>query len=127
MGGMGYTTTLTILAHTLHTHVDRCMRTKDVAYHIMVNDLHIAIKEWFCISKEELTREAAAHSWDETVDNVWHRLASCDHLLDLKSKKKGDPPPGQGISYVTDTRHLRILRRRLEEVMGKSARFQDPP
>ena len=70
MGGMGYTTTLAILAHTLHAHVDRCMRTKDVTYHIMVNDLHIAMKEWLCTSKEELTREAAARSWDETVDNV---------------------------------------------------------
>ena len=74
--------------------------------HIMVNDLHIAMKEWLSTSKEELTRETAAHSWDETVDNVWYRLAACDHLLDLKSKKKGDPPPGQGISYATDTRHL---------------------
>jgi hypothetical protein len=54
-------------------------------------------------------------------------LAACDHLLDLKLKKKGDPPPGQGISYATATRHLRILRRHLEEVMGKSARFQGPP
>ena len=127
MGGMGYTTTLVILAHTFHTHVDRCMRTKDVAYHIMINDLHRAMKEWLCTSKEELTREAAARTWDETVDNVWHRLAACDHLLDLKSKKKGDPPPGQGISYAAATIHLRILRRRLEEVMGKSARLKDPP
>ncbi len=70
MGGMGYTTTLVILAHTLHAHVDRCMRTKDVAYHIMVNDLHIAMKEWLCTSKEELTREEAGRRWDETVDNV---------------------------------------------------------
>ena len=30
MGDMGYTTTLAILTHD---HVDRCMRTKDVAYH----------------------------------------------------------------------------------------------
>ena len=45
MGGMGYTTTLTILTHTLHVHVDRCMRTKDVAYHIMDSDLHRAMKE----------------------------------------------------------------------------------
>ena len=64
---------------------------------------------------------------DETVDNVWHRLAACDHLLDLKSWKKGGPLPGQGISYAAATRHLRILRRRLEEVMGKSARLMDPP
>jgi hypothetical protein len=55
------------------------------------------------------------------------RLASFDHLLDLKSRKEGDPPPSKGISYVTTTRHLRILRRRLEEVMGKSARLMDPP
>ncbi len=80
----------------------------------MVNDLHTAMKEWFCTSKEELTREVAAHIWDETVDNVLHRLAACDHLLDLKSKKKGDPPPVQGISYATVTRHLRILRLRWE-------------
>jgi hypothetical protein len=127
MGGMGYTTTLVILAHTLHAHVDRCMRTKDVAYHLMTNDLHSAMKEWLYTSKEELTREAAARTSDETVDNVCHRLAACDHLLDLKSKKKGDPPPGQGISYAAATRHLRILRRRLEEVMGKSTRLKDPP
>jgi hypothetical protein len=70
MGGMGYTTTLAILALILHAHVDRFMRTKDVAYHIMVNDLHITMKECLCTSKEEVTREAAAHRWDETVDNV---------------------------------------------------------
>ena len=70
MGDMGYTTTLAILVHTLHAHVDRCKRTKDVAYHIMTNDLHSAMKEWLCTSKEELTREETARSWDETVDNV---------------------------------------------------------
>ena len=66
-------------------------------------------------------------NWDETVDNVCQRLTTCDHLLDLKSSKKGDPSPSQGISYATATRHLRILRRRLEEVMGKSASLMDPP
>jgi hypothetical protein len=72
MGGMRYTTTLVIrgVAHTLHAHVDRCMRTKDVAYHIMTNDLHNAMQEWLCTSKEELTRETTARTWDETVDNV---------------------------------------------------------
>ena len=69
----------------------------------------------------------AARTWDQTVDNVWHRLEACDHLLDLKSRKKGDPPPVQGISYASVTRHLRILCRRLEEVMGKSARLMDHP
>ena len=59
MGGMGYTTTLAILAHTPHTHVDRCMRTKNVAYHIMDNDLHKSMKGWFCTSKEELITESA--------------------------------------------------------------------
>jgi hypothetical protein len=80
--------------------------TKDVAYHIMINDLHRVMKECLCTIKEELTREVTAHTWDETVDNVWHRLVTCDHLLDLKSRKKGDPPLGQGISYTTSTRHL---------------------
>ena len=37
-------TTLAILGHTLHTHVDRYMRTKDVAYHIMDSDLHRSMK-----------------------------------------------------------------------------------
>ena len=68
---MEYTTTLVILKHTLDSHVDRCMRrTKDVTYHIMTNDLHSTMKEWLCTSKEEITREVAAHTWDETVDNV---------------------------------------------------------
>ena len=70
MGDMGYTTTLTILAHTLHDHVDRCMRTKDVAYHIMDSDLHRVMKEWLCTSTEKLIREVVTHTWDETVDNV---------------------------------------------------------
>ncbi len=72
---MGYTTTLTIISHTLYAHVDRCMQTKDVAHCIMENDLQRVMKEWLCASKEELTKEAAAHTWDDTVDNVWHRLA----------------------------------------------------
>ncbi len=87
---MEYTTTLVILTHTLHTHVDRCMRTKDVAYHIMTNDLYIAMKECPCTSKEELTRETAAHTWDETVDNVCHGLAACDHLLDSPTPRPLD-------------------------------------
>jgi hypothetical protein len=31
MTGMGYTTTLTVLSHGLHTHIERCMKTEDVA------------------------------------------------------------------------------------------------
>ena len=50
--------------------MDRYMRTKDVAYHIIINDLHRAMKEWFCTTREELTREVTVHTWDETVDNV---------------------------------------------------------
>ena len=43
---------------------------------------------------------------DVAVGNVWlwpgcHRLATCDHLLDIKSWKHGDPPPTQGISFAT--------------------------
>ena len=51
----------------------------------------------------------------------------CDHLLDLKSWKAGDTHPVPGLSYASATRQLRILRRRLEEVMGKKARFSVPP
>jgi hypothetical protein len=70
MDGMGYTTTLAIIAHTLYDHVDRCMQTKDVAYCIMENDLQRVMKEWLCTSKEELSKEEAGHTWDDTVDNV---------------------------------------------------------
>ena len=41
----------------------------------------------------------------------------CDHLLDFKSWKHNDPKPIQGISYATATRHLRMLRRRIEGLM----------
>jgi hypothetical protein len=51
----------------------------------------------------------------------------CDHLFDLKSWKHGDPKPIQGISYATATRHLRMLRRRIEGLLGKSARRKEPP
>ena len=33
-------------------------------------DLQRVMKEWLCTSKEELTKEEAAHTWDDTVDNV---------------------------------------------------------
>ncbi len=123
---MGYTTTLSFIAHTLHAHVDRCMKTEDVACQIMKKNLNKATQEWLCTSKAEMTREAEARSWDETVGNVWHRLAACDHLLDIKSLKHGDPPASHGISFATATRHLRILGRRMEEILGKSATHQDP-
>jgi hypothetical protein len=51
----------------------------------------------------------------------------CDHLLDFISWKHSDPKLIQGISYATVTRHLRILRRRIEGFMGKSVRRKDPP
>ena len=85
------------------------------------------MKEWLCTSKEEMTREAEARSWDETVDNVWHRIAMCDHLLEFKTWRHDDPKPLRGISYATATRPLRILRKRLEKLMGKSAWKGDPP
>ena len=38
-----------------------------------------------------------------------------------------DPKPLQGISYATATRHLRVLRKRLEKLMGRSAQSAGPP
>jgi hypothetical protein len=67
---MGYTTTLTVIAHTLHVHVDRCMQTEDVACQIMKNNLQRVMQVWLCTSKTEMTREAEGRSWDETTDNV---------------------------------------------------------
>jgi hypothetical protein len=70
MAGMGYATTLAVLSHALHAHIERCMKTEDVARQMMKNDLDRAMKDWLCTSKEELTGEAEARSWDETIDNV---------------------------------------------------------
>ena len=70
MSGMGYTTTLVVLSHSLHSHVDRCMKIRDVTYQIMQNDLLRAMQDWMCTSKAELTLEAGARSWDEATDNV---------------------------------------------------------
>jgi len=98
-----------------------------VTLQMMKNDLDRAMKEWLCTSKEELLHEAEARSWDDTVDNVWHRTAMCDHLLEFKSWRNDDPKPERGISFATVTRHLRILRQRLEKLMGKSEREVGPP
>jgi hypothetical protein len=93
---MGYTTTLDVIDHTLHVHVDRFLQIEDVVRQIMKNNLQRAMQEWLCTSKAEMTREAKARSWDETMVNVWHRLVACDHLLDIESWKHGEPPPGTG-------------------------------
>jgi hypothetical protein len=103
------------------------MKTEDVAYQMMRNDLTRTMKDWLCISKEEMTREAEARSWDGTIDNVCHRMAICDHLLEFKTWRHVDPKPLRGISIATTTRHQRILRKRLEMLMGRSWRWDDPP
>jgi hypothetical protein len=58
MAGMGYASTLAILSHALHAHIERCMKTEDVACQMMKNDLDRAMKDWWCTPKEELTVEA---------------------------------------------------------------------
>jgi hypothetical protein len=92
MGAMGYNTTTTVLTHTLHAHVDRCLKTEYVACQIMKNNLKRAMRQRLCTSKAELTLEA------------------------------GSPSTHQ-VSYSTATRQLRILRRRLEKIMGTSTRI----
>jgi hypothetical protein len=91
---MGYVTTMTVMDHTLHTHVYRCMQTEVVSCQIMKNNLQQTMQELLCTSKTEMTRESEGRSWDETTGNVWYRLVTCDHLLDIESWKHGDPPPG---------------------------------
>ncbi len=87
------------------------MKTEDVAHQMMRNDLDRVMKDWLCTSKEEMIREAESRSLDVTVDNVWHRIAMCDHLLEFKTWRHDDPKPLRGISYAIATRHLRTLRR----------------
>jgi hypothetical protein len=45
MAGMGYTSTLTILSHALHAHIEWYMKTEDVACQMMKNDLDRAMKD----------------------------------------------------------------------------------
>jgi hypothetical protein len=49
--------------------------SSDIAYQIMKNDR--VIREWLCISKDEITSDAEVRSCDETVGNVWHRRTGC--------------------------------------------------
>ncbi len=51
----------------------------------------------------------------------------CDHLLGFKTWRQDDPKPLTDTSYATATRHLRILRKRLEKIMGRSAQNTGPP
>jgi hypothetical protein len=88
---------LAVLSHTLHAHIEQCMKTEDVARQMMKNDLDRTMKDWRCTSKEELTNEAEARSWDETIDNVWLRMVMCDHLLEFKTWRQDDPKPLRGI------------------------------
>ncbi len=94
---------------------------------MMKNDLDRDMKDWLCTSKEELTGEVEARSWDETIDNVWFRMAMCEPLLEFKTSRQDDPKPLRGISFAMTTRHLHILRKRLEKLIGKSAQKEDPP
>ena len=80
-------------AKTYHSVV-RCMQTEVVSCQIMKNNLQQTMQELLCTSKTEMTRESEGRSWDETTGNVWYRLVTCDHLLDIESWKHGDPPPG---------------------------------
>ena len=67
---MGYTTTLSVLSHALYAHIERFMKTEDVSRQMMKNNLFRVMKDCLYTSKEELTGEAEARSWDETIDNV---------------------------------------------------------
>ncbi len=59
---MGYATTLVVLSHVLHTHIQRCMKTEDVTRQLMKDDLDRAMKDWLYTSKEELTDEVETRS-----------------------------------------------------------------
>lgn len=88
MGGtVSYTTTMTVLTHSLHDHVDRSMKSEDVACHIMKNDQSRSMRECLCTSKAELTLETVVRSWDDTLGNIWHRLSACDqHSIPNRGK-----------------------------------------
>ena len=45
MAGMGYATTLAVLSHALHAHIERCMKSEDVACQMMKNDLDRDMKD----------------------------------------------------------------------------------
>jgi hypothetical protein len=51
----------------------------------------------------------------------------CDHLFEFKTWRQDDPKSLKGISYATATRALRMLRKRLEKLMGRSTQKAGPP
>ena len=75
----------------------------------------------------------ALHAYVERcmkTEDVAHQMTRND--LDRAMKEwlctsKEETKPLRGISYATATRPLRILRKRLEKLMGKSAWKVDPP
>jgi hypothetical protein len=44
MTGMGYTTTLDVLSHSLHTYIEHCMKTENVEHQMMRNDRDRSMK-----------------------------------------------------------------------------------
>ncbi len=103
---MVYTTTMTVLTHTLPVTTDTWwMRTENVSCLIVKNDLSTEMWEWLCTSKSESTLELETHSWDDTLIYIWHRITVYDRILNIQLRKNGDPQSMKGISFVTSTRH----------------------
>ena len=65
------------------------------------------------------------HTCWEMHENKRRDVSDDAKWTPFKSWKHSDPKPIQGISHVTVTRHLRLLRRRIEGLMGKLARRCD--
>ncbi len=76
-----------------------------------------------CLSWTELIQEAEAREWDDTLDNIWLRLAACDKYTGMETSFHNIEDRNlQGLGWAAATRPVRLLRKQLESVLGKKAR-----
>jgi len=116
-------TPIPILGQTLHAHIARCTKQDDTTCAILRLALARAKQTWLCLSWTELIQEAEAREWDDTLDNVWLRLAACDNYTGMETSFHNIEDRNlQGLGWAAATRPLRLLRKQLERVLGKNPR-----
>jgi hypothetical protein len=116
-------TPIPILGQTLHAHIARCTKQDDTTCAILRVALARAKQTWLCLSWTELIQEAEAREWDDTLDNIWVRLAACDKYTGMETSFHNIEDRNlQGLGWEAATRPLRLLRKQLESVLGKKAR-----
>jgi hypothetical protein len=108
-------TPIPILGQTLHAHIARCTKQDDTTCAILRLALARAKQTWLCLSWTELIQEAEAREWDDTLDNIWLRLAACDKYTGMETSFHNIEDQNlQGLGWAAATRPLRLIRKQLE-------------